>query len=206
MRRRAIAARLRFIGLEVCIDYSRDGDEKLLLLSAPDELLEEMAERLTMEKKLKIGSYTDYTRSTKHLFLPASDGGDDARSFFTSLERCRLILAMLSLDLTEGGAALDLEAEIENGAITAIVPVHESPNSMTIQCLMRRWCLAPLQMRPDQPLDEVRDYFGEQIAIYFAFVQTLTNSLIVPSAVGAVTVLGIFLYGTVDNPVSKCCI
>ena len=138
-RRRAIAARLRFIGLEVFVDYSRDGDEKLLLLSAPDDLLEEVAERVAMKKKLKIGSYTEFLRSTKRLFQPASDSGDDARSFFTSLERCRLILAMLTLDLTRGGAALDLEAEREDGVITAVIPIHESPNSMTMQRLMRHF-------------------------------------------------------------------
>lgn len=197
MRRRAIAARLRFIGLDVSIELSRDGDERLLLLSAPDEVLEDAAERLTMEKKLKMGTYTDFTRATKRLFQPASDS-----SFFTSLERCRLILALLELDLAEGGAGLELDVEIANDVITAVVPVHESADSVVMQRLVRRWCLAPLQARPDQPLDEIKDYFGEQIAIYFAFVQTLTSSLIAPSVVGGVAVLGILVYGSVDNPVS----
>ena len=133
MRRRAIAARLRFIGLDVSIELSRDGDERLLLLSAPDEVLEDAAERLTMEKKLKMGTYTDFTRATKRLFQPASDS-----SFFTSLERCRLILALLELDLAEGRAELDVE--IANDVITAVVPVHESADSVVMQRLVRRWC------------------------------------------------------------------
>ena len=33
-----------------------------------------------------------------------------------------------------------------------------------------------------QPLDEVRDYFGEKIALYFAFIEELTVALLVPSA------------------------
>jgi hypothetical protein len=200
MRRRAITARLRFIGVQVCIDSSRDGDEKLLLLSAPDELLEEVAERLTMEKKLKIGGYTHFTSATKRLFQPAVDASD-GKPFFTSLERCRLILALLELNLAEGGVGLDLKSEIATGTITDVIPIHESHVSVTMQRLMRRWCLAPLKIRPEQPLDEIRDYFGEQIAIYFAFVQTLTSSLILPSIVGCVAVLGMLWYGTVDNPV-----
>ena len=53
-RRKAIAARCRFVGLNVTIERSRDDDEKLILLSAPEELLEEIAERITMEKRLKM--------------------------------------------------------------------------------------------------------------------------------------------------------
>ena len=194
--RRAIAARCRFLGLDVSVEKTRLGDQKLIKLSAPEDLLEEIAELMTMEKRLKIGGYTDYKRTNKRLFQPAAEGG----SFFSSLERCRLILALLELDLAEGGCGLDLHAEIESGVLDAVVPVHESANSPIMQRLMFGWCLAPLQREPDQPLDEIRDYFGEQIALYFAFVQSLTTSLIAPSIVGAITVLAMLVYGSADNP------
>lgn len=192
-RRKVIAARCRFVGLEVVIDHSRDNDELLLKLSAPDELLEEVAEVVTMEKRLKVGGYTDFTREKKKLFQPASN-----TSFFSSLERCRIILAILELGLHEGGCAVDLDKEVRDGVLLAVVPIHEA--SIVEDTLLSKWALAPLQLQPDQPLDEVRDYFGEEIAIYFAFVQTLTSSLIAPSLVGLIAVGGIFVYGTSDNP------
>ena len=192
-RRQAIAARCRFVGLEVSIDTSRDGDERLLKLSAHDELLEEIAEHITMEKRLKVGGYTDYTRANKRLFQPAS-----STSFFTSLERCRLILAILEMNLSEGGCDIDINKEIADGVLSAVVPIHEA--SVVEEHLMERWAMAPLKVYPEQPLDDVRDYFGERIAFYFAFAQTLTRSLIAPSIVGFIAVCGIFVYGSPDNP------
>ena len=81
-RRETIAARARLLGLEVDARTSHDGDEVLLKLSAPDSLLEKVAEQLTMEKKLIEGGYTDFTIADKERFVRASAG-----CFFTSCER-----------------------------------------------------------------------------------------------------------------------
>ena len=42
-----------------------------------------------------------------------------------------------------------------------------------------------------QPLDDVRDYFGVKVALYFAWLGFYTNLLIVPSFVGVIC----FIYG-----------
>ena len=69
--------------------------------------------------------------------------------------------------------------------LTAVVPIHDEAARAQ---LLVRWAAAPLCASPDQPLDEVRDYFGEKLALYFAYLQTLTRALLVPSAVGGVAV------------------
>ena len=48
-----------------------------------------------------------------------------------------------------------------------------------------------------QPLDHIRDYFGEKIAIYFAWLGFYTGWLLPASLVG----LGVFVYGlfTLDH-------
>jgi hypothetical protein len=114
-RREVIAARARAVGIAVSKETTRDGSTVLLKLAAPDELCETLAEQLTMEKKLKAGGYTDYTRGAKAEFAPASD-----ESFFTSAERVRLLLRALELDLSEGGCAIDIDDEMDAGVLSQV--------------------------------------------------------------------------------------
>jgi len=124
--RDVVVARARSIGIEVVIDISRDEDEVLLKLSAPDKLLEKTAERLTMEKRLKrdaqgrLQGYTDFSVAEKERFEPYS-----STSFFSSLERIRLLQALIELPRYEGGCGLNLEDLLETKVLTQIVPVHE---------------------------------------------------------------------------------
>ena len=98
-QRDAIVARARSVGIEVVASISRDQDEKLLMLSAPDGLLEKIAEHLTMEKRLKkdkkdgsLQGYTDFKVGEKERFEP-----DSPTSFFSSLERIQLLQTLLEL-------------------------------------------------------------------------------------------------------------
>ena len=51
----------------------------------------------------------------------------------------------------------------------------------------------------EQPIEEIRDYFGEQIALYFAFIQTYTRSLIWPTVIGVATMVGHVQNGVEGN-------
>jgi len=52
----------------------------------------------------------------------------------------------------------------------------------------------------DQPLEEIRDYYGEEVALYFAFLGTYTAMLSVPGVLGVVTMAGHFMgAGGIDN-------
>jgi len=64
------------------------------------------------------------------------------------------------------------------------------------------WLKQPFRFVLAPPIDEVRDYFGEQMAYYFAFLAHLTNALIWPALVGGVVLCAYFVYGTMDNPYS----
>jgi anoctamin-5 len=46
-----------------------------------------------------------------------------------------------------------------------------------------------------QPLWKIRNYFGEKIALYFAWSGMLTSSLWIPTVFG----IGIFLYGLINR-------
>ena len=54
----------------------------------------------------------------------------------------------------------------------------------------------------EQPIEEIRDYFGEQIALYFAFLRIYTESLMWPAMIGVATMVGHFLNGVEGNPLS----
>ncbi|KAK8766436.1 hypothetical protein V5799_006784 [Amblyomma americanum] len=49
-----------------------------------------------------------------------------------------------------------------------------------------------------QPLDCIRDYFGEKISFYFAWVGTFIASLVVPAVIG----LGVFFFGVIEKDVN----
>lgn len=53
-----------------------------------------------------------------------------------------------------------------------------------------------------QPIEEIRDYFGEQIGLYFAFLRVYTDSLVFPTVIGAATMLGHLRNGVEGNPLS----
>ena len=254
MQRDAIVARARSVGIEVVACISRDQDEKLLLISAPDGLLEKIAEHLTMEKRLKkdkkdgrLQGYTDFKVGEKERFEP-----DSSTSFFSSLERIQLLQAllelpqhafktgtdksghvsfaelkamvkMLKLDMSdaaikmmmaasdaddsvgaasnwEGGCGLNLKDLLETKVLTEIVPMHEITGKL--EELERIWVWAPLKLTVEQPLDKVRDYYGEEIAMYFAFMQELTNALFYPGVVGLLLFIVslVWFEGSNDNP------
>lgn len=224
-RRRALCARMRSLGMSVQTETTRDGHHVLLLLAAPESLLEEMAERVSLEKSLlNGGGFACFNRQRRAAFeasaegwtsqgwggvaaatggaavatggawastvtaaVQASGGAGITRrpSLFTSLERIRLVLALLEGSKDEGGCALRLDEELTNGVFTAVVPVHDPSASVR---LLLAWS-HPFSFWPSQPLDEVRDYLGGGIASYFAFVELLAKALLLPAVAGVLLTL-----------------
>ena len=105
--------------------------------------------------------------------------------------------------------------------ISTILPVH---SAMMAEELLHKWCgdlplcarsppsdlsplictphryKAPFTLLPLLPLDEIRDYFGTKVAMYFAFLQHLTRWLVLPTAFGTfVFIVGISAEGSFDN-------
>ncbi|XP_030753800.1 anoctamin-10 [Sitophilus oryzae] len=64
------------------------------------------------------------------------------------------------------------------GLITKIYPLHEEE---ALKKLAGSWYM-PRFMR--QPIEDIRNYFGETIALYFAFLEYYTLSLVVPVILG----------------------
>ena len=51
-----------------------------------------------------------------------------------------------------------------------------------------------------QPIDDIQEYFGEHVALYFAWIGLYTQKLKVPAVLGLMTMAGYSVYGTDKNP------
>lgn len=92
------------------------------------------------------------------------------------------------------GAGMAVETMVNKEQVMAVFPLHQSKDELekgelTVDELFKKW--NRLNKVPwEQPLDEIRDYFGEKIALYFAFLGHYTKWLSVAGIFG----LGIFFH------------
>mmetsp|Transcript_19312 Transcript_19312/g.31623 ORF Transcript_19312/g.31623 Transcript_19312/m.31623 type:complete len:724 (+) Transcript_19312:110-2281(+) len=186
--RGGIIRRLRATGFIIKKILSRDKDEVFVKISAPQEKLEQMAEQMHLNKELKSGEgFAPFEVARRDEFLGSADGG-----LFRSVERQRIVLYSLTAKWRLGGTELDLRELLKKKIILKVFPLHEAK---TRQRLIDTW--AKKWFSP-QPIDEIRDYFGEKIAIYFAFLGYYTNWLAIMAVLGLAA--AIYQYATqVDN-------
>ena len=208
-RRTNFVERVLACGLNVDASTSRDNDEVLLSISTSELRLERMAEEIQMEKKLLSGGYADYSNARRLDFQPASYA-----AFFTSLERQRLLLSIIDDDpLSRAMQSFEtLDCLIEDKVLKTVVPLHDpsliegAHGLMSTWVLSRRWWLGfdlnrSLAEHSVVPLDGVRDYFGEKVGFYFAFLESTTRDLLVPAVLGLLMWLVGWAYGSEEeNP------
>ncbi|KAK3097735.1 hypothetical protein FSP39_012604 [Pinctada imbricata] len=147
------------------------------------------AEDLGITKPLKEeygGGMKEFTVEDQDCFL----GVEEEESFFTSQERQTIIHHMLSnlraykgelfgkVEFLEGQAIVPtLESK---GVISQVFPLHSKEDLNTLR---KEWMQTFFK---HQPLDKIRDYFGEKIAMYFAYLGHYTLALMLPTFLGAV--------------------
>ncbi|XP_058419654.1 anoctamin-8 isoform X2 [Diceros bicornis minor] len=110
--------------------------------------------------------------------------------FFTSQERQSIIRFWLQNLRAKQGEALHnvrfLEDQpiipelVARGIIQQVFPVHEQ---RILNRLMKSWVQAVCE---NQPLDEICDYFGVKIAMYFAWLGFYTSAMVYPAVFGSV--------------------
>lgn len=140
-----------------------------------------------------------FKRSKINRFL----GSDDHATFFPNRDRQRVAYEILAKTVygKKKRAEIGIDRLLEEQVYTAAFPLHDGPVELP-KHFTRPEKLNPRQILYEywakwgrwykyQPLDHIREYFGEKISIYFAWIGFYTAWLLPASIVG----LLVFLFG-----------
>eukprot|EP01035_Chromulina_nebulosa_P019508 gene19508-25404_t len=108
---------------------------------------------------------------------------DTIKSIFKPIDRIKLIISIINAKPSDGGAGLPLNDMVLKEVIMAAMPLHDYEE---LKALQKRWLI--LWAYPwDQPVDDIKDYFGERIALYFLYLQHYVTLLMIPAVLGFIT-------------------
>uniref|UniRef100_A0A8B9LQF6 Anoctamin n=1 Tax=Astyanax mexicanus TaxID=7994 RepID=A0A8B9LQF6_ASTMX len=144
-------------------------------------------------------------------------GSEDHQNYFSITQRHRIVYEILARTVygkrkhAEVGAARLLN----EGAFKAAFPLHEgpfelpdyeiSPDQLNKRQILYHYWARWSKWYKYQPLDHIREYFGEKIALYFAWLGFYTAWLLPAAIVGTfVFVSGIMTMGS-NTPAKEIC-
>ncbi|XP_037079887.1 anoctamin-8-like [Pollicipes pollicipes] len=168
--------------------HPADNTHRLYVTASTPSLLK-WAELNELPKRMKAehgGGFKEFTLQNANFF----EGFEDKDSFLTNQERQSLVLCMINnlraskgesvagLKLIEGQAIIP--KCLSRGVVAQMFPLHDLSK---LKRLNTGWVRAFARR---QPLDDVAEYFGVKIGIYFAWLGHYTRALILPSLVGIV--------------------
>lgn len=137
------------------------------------------------------GKYT--TKLPLDLYLKSSNASDP----FKRSTRLKLIYYMIQAPSSEGGLNYPVERMLKRNKILSLYPMHDK-NSL--QTLTTNW-LNPWTLPWKQPMNHIKEYFGEKIALYFSFMGQYTIALIIPAIFGIVAQLIVWSTNNWSHPV-----
>uniref|UniRef100_A0A8C7U3X5 Anoctamin n=1 Tax=Oncorhynchus mykiss TaxID=8022 RepID=A0A8C7U3X5_ONCMY len=145
-------------------------------------------------------------------------GCENHDTYFTNTQRHRIVYELLARTVygKRKRAEVGVARLLNEGAYTAAFPLHEGPFELPEyevhpdelnqrQVLFQYWARWSKWYKY-QPLDHIREYFGEKIALYFAWLGFYTAWLLPAAVVGAfVFVSGLMSMGT-NTPAHVVCL
>lgn len=98
---------------------------------------------------------------------------------FREIVRMKLISMILESRPPGGGQNLKIRRYIRSGWLKACFPLHNRQKTETLET---KWKLYPYQKLP---LNDLKEYFGEKVTLYFGFVEHYTQFLMFPAVSSA---------------------
>ncbi len=111
--------------------------------------------------------------------------------------RLKLTELMIGAPVTDGGANVELRTLTLQKVIAGAFPLHEEEVRSRLKADWLTYCSAPW----NQPVDAVKDYLGEKIALYFTFLGHYTTWLMTPALIGLVAQLVVAGTGNFSHPI-----
>lgn len=144
-------------------------------------------------------------------------GHENKDTFFKTTQRHQVlyeILARTPYGVVKRGE-VGIDRLLSEKAFSAAYPLHEGPyempegpvdpESLSLRQILHRYWARWACWRNYQPLDHIREYYGEKIALYFAWLGFYTGWLLPAAVVGTLVFLfGIWLAVT-DVPAAEIC-
>lgn len=167
---------------------TEDKDHHVLLMNLPHEEMLVTAEELALRKRDLEGTVRTFRKDDVSLFTTDS-GGD---GLFSQSEQ--ILLLEYCLDKIKPDAHFDdvignesiLEWCKRQKYLEDVFPLHHRPSAEAIMSELS-W---PMPMYDVGGISKLQDYFGDKVALYFAFLTFYTKALITYAVAGAaVTVL-----------------
>ncbi|XP_050315766.1 anoctamin-8 isoform X2 [Anthonomus grandis grandis] len=178
-------------GLILSVHHHASTHTSAFYVTAPVQLLKRAAEDYHLTKPLKQfkgGGLKEFFLQDYEFY----EGAEDEQTFFTSEERQWLVVRLLESvrarreDISAIPGVTLLEGQpivpkcITSGIISQVFPIHEP---QVLERLQQIWVQ---DIFARQPLDEITEYFGVKIGMYFAWLGHYTTALSIPAVVGFV--------------------
>lgn len=168
-----------YCGMGTYLFQSRDDDEIFCKVQCSDDILREEAEvtsyMLQMNKDLEnipkvkeIMPYIPFSR-LKNENLYAKYNGN----IFRNVDRIRLMERIIR-------SHLNIEMLVKHEVLIDFFPLHEENEVKTLKSSLLNYS----QFSINLPIDQIRNYFGEQIAYYYIWLQFYINRLFFLSILG----------------------
>ncbi|RDA86095.1 hypothetical protein CP532_1144 [Ophiocordyceps camponoti-leonardi (nom. inval.)] len=166
------------VGLSTTVRRGGDGDSLLIFVRAASvRQLAQQVRRSRMQDWL-------------HGVRTAGPEADAARALeedpVTEAERLRIVYQLITQPVNEGGAGVGTSTFVQS-----VFPLRD-------QAFNRAWIQewSQKQLLEQRDIDEIRNKFGESVALYFAFLRSYSTFIVFPAALGfaAWLLLGQFSY------------
>ncbi|CAM9546066.1 unnamed protein product, partial [Ectocarpus sp. 8 AP-2014] len=117
---------------------------------------------------------------------------------FRAVVRLSISIDILKAPMCLGGAGLPVDKLKLQGKILALFPKHFKQNKLRLR---NNWLVAK-QWPWESPYDQIKDYYGEKIGLYFHFLGHLTTWLIPLGVAGLITAMTVYISGNEEHVIT----